>query len=229
MMWAKISCSTHSCFWALPSCAYWTGISVIPENWLSSAGTGVEPTDMRQLRATAYLCSETEIQLLLVAVLNWRDARLESKAVMKSKPESPNLSDWSLTSPWKCVPTCKCFMSQFAFFSLSVGVCEYSYILMNPILLFCSTFIFIPAFSPETPADTPLDLHLCRLSVCAVKGQTETRAHCELIPVKCLLCLCNGFQPAAPHYERMGMCATWSHKRKSAWKFHIQRKVEAHQ
>lgn len=69
-----------------------------------------------------------------------------------------------------------------------VGVCEYSYTLMNPILLFCSTFIFILHSPPETPADTPLDLHLCRLSVCAVKGQTETRAHCELIPVKCLLC-----------------------------------------
>lgn len=109
---------------------------------------------------------------------------------------------------------------------VAVSTC---YMLMNPILLFCSTFIFLLHSPPETPADTPLELHLCRLSVCAIKGQTETRAHCELIPVKCLLCLCNGFQPAAPHCERMGVCATWSHKRKSAWKFHIQRKVEAHQ
>lgn len=29
--------------WVVPSCAYWTGISVLLENWLSSAGTGVQP------------------------------------------------------------------------------------------------------------------------------------------------------------------------------------------
>lgn len=32
----------------LASCAYWTGISVVPEDWLSSAGTGVQPTDSEQ-------------------------------------------------------------------------------------------------------------------------------------------------------------------------------------
>lgn len=179
-MWAKISCSTHCCFWALPSCAYWTGISVTPENWLSSAGTGVEPTDMRQLRATAYLCSETDIQLLLVAVLNWRctwcSPRVKGGDELQTRvPEPdrlkldvsvevrPDLDDCAflrrrVNVSWASLP----------FFSRSVGVCEYSYMLMNPVLLFCSTFMFIPAFSSwdacrHAPRSSPVSsLCLCR-------------------------------------------------------------------
>lgn len=184
---------------------------------------------MRQLRATAarprlsccWLLCQTDVMLASSQRRWWNP---------NQSPRTCQTEAWRLRGSASrlrrlCFPssTCKCFMSRW------VGVCEYSYMLMNPILLFCSTFIFLLHSPPETPADTALELHLCRLSVCAVKGQTETRAHCELIPVKCLLCLCNGFQPAAPHCERMGVCVTWSHKRKSAWKFHIQRKVEAHQ
>ena len=41
--------SLHNDFWAVPSRAYWTGISVVSKNWLSSAGTGVEPTDLEDM------------------------------------------------------------------------------------------------------------------------------------------------------------------------------------
>lgn len=40
----------------LASCAYWTGISVVPEDWLSSAGTGVRPTDSEQRHSSPH-CS----------------------------------------------------------------------------------------------------------------------------------------------------------------------------
>lgn len=166
MMWAKISCSTHSCFWAMPSCAYWTGISVIPENWLSSAGTGVEPTDTRQLRATAarprfsccWLLCQTDVMLASSQRRWWNP---------NQSPRTCQTEAWRLRGSASrlrrlCFPssTCKCFMSRW------VGVCEYSCMLMNPILLFCSTFIFLLHSPPETPADTPLELHLCRLCLC---------------------------------------------------------------
>lgn len=167
MMWAKISCSTHSCFWALPSCAYWTGISVIPENWLSSAGTGVEPTDMRQLRATAarprssccWLLCQTDVMLASSQRRWWnpnQSPRTCQTEAWRLRGSASRLRRLSFPSS-----TCKCFMSRL------VGVCEYSYTLMNPILLFCSLHLY-PAFSSwdacrHAPRASPVSsLCLCR-------------------------------------------------------------------
>lgn len=114
--------------------------------------------------------------------------------------------------------------------------------------LVCSAFIFISTFFPRQCCkhvshslhrSLSLFLTLSFQSFCAVKGQTETGVHCEVIPVKCLLCLCNWCHPAAPiisDWECVQCCflsilqITHSHQRKSAssWRFHTHRKVEAH-
>ncbi len=108
----------------------------------------------------------------------------------------------------------ECFMSRFTILCL-IGrprrpepLCEYCYILMQSILLFCSAFMFISAFFPLKNLQTRLSLFayvspslwlaLFFLSFCAVKGQTETGVHCQVIPVKCLLCLCNWCHPVVP-------------------------------
>lgn len=102
----------------------------------------------------------------------------------------------------------ECFMSRFTIFCL-IGrpwrpepLCEYCYIL---ILLLCAAFMFISAFFPwKSCKHVSLFAHVCLpltlffLSFCAVKGQAETGVHCQVIPMKCLLCLCNWCHPAVP-------------------------------
>lgn len=65
----------------------------------------------------------------------------------------------------------ECFISRFTIFCL-IGrpwrpepLCAYCYILMQPILLFCSAFMFISAFSPwkgskHVPHSSPMSLSL---------------------------------------------------------------------
>lgn len=94
---------------------------------------------------------------------------------------------------------------------------------------------------PSTRLQTRLSLFLTLTSLslwlpllfpclCAVKGQTETGVHCEVIPVKCLLCLCNWCHPAVPiisDWECVQCCflpalqITRSHQRSSAssWRY----------
>lgn len=89
--------------------------------------------------------------------------------------------------------TCKCFMSRW------VGVYTNE---PNPVVLF--NLHLYPAFSSWDACR-----HAPRASpVCAVKGQTETRAHCELIPVKCLLCLRNQQPHIMSEWESAQLGAT---------------------
>lgn len=79
------------------------------------------------------------------------------------------------------------------------------------LVVLLSLHVYFSMLSLEKAANTSLILRQCLshslsladslspflfLSFCAVKGQTETGVHCQVIPVKCLLCRCNWCHPA---------------------------------
>lgn len=85
---------TASDVWAVPSCAYWTGISVLPENWLSSAGTGVQLTN--QPHDASPRLPRAETQPALFPTERCKGVDLESAAPMKVKFSELK----SVTEPW---------------------------------------------------------------------------------------------------------------------------------
>lgn len=97
---------------AVPSRAYWTGISVLPENWLSSAGTGVEPTTWQdqcpvsphQLPLSMHEGPDSALLLLLVlpCVVHHRavwgvSPQPSAQMGVKLKPSNPSDND---NEPW---------------------------------------------------------------------------------------------------------------------------------
>lgn len=264
---------------AVHSRAYWTGISVLPENWLSSAGTGVELTDKQnqcpmlphQLPLIVQQISPAQFSVAVLWCSHHTHHRavwgvsFKSLALMKIKPEDSNLSD-NGTEPWSvwkevqldlddCPFLYECFMSRFTILCL-VGrpwhpepLRKYCYILMQSILLLCFAFMHISAFLPwqgckHVSHSSPVSLLTFSLalffqSFWAVKGQTETGVHCEVIPVQCLLCLCNWCHPAVPIISDRE-CVQCSfppilennseppRQSTSSWRFHTNRKVEVH-
>lgn len=95
--------------WAVPSRAYWTGISVLPENWLSSAGTGVEPTTLGSMSCITWSTSSEHALRCLVQIQHFFCSALLFSSpqsgvgcypqVMKIKPKPSNLSDDD-SEPW---------------------------------------------------------------------------------------------------------------------------------
>lgn len=147
-----------------------------------------------------------------------RGVSFKSLALLKIKPEDSNLSDDG-TEPWSVCKAVQldlddspflyeCFISRFTILCL-VGRPSHC---VNTVTYWCSrsccsallSCIF-QCSSLDKAANTSLTLRLCLsrlslffLSFWAVKGQTETGVHCEVIPVKCLLCLCNWCHPTVP-------------------------------
>lgn len=150
--------------WAVPSRAYWTGISVLLKNWLSSAGTGVEP-NLKKEWPHQRPTSET----ISIWITSSQPSHRTAPRVLG--PDQTQDDSTGATSVHKavaaaddCHSSYECFMS-WVFCSLIGSICTFAWILLHINVVDLLALMFFSTSFPRRVKISPRSLFLIVFSV----------------------------------------------------------------